>query len=845
LQRKLKPLWANAVDLRRSRGPLSLLNVDHSVSKAARSISRNVKHFKRSRTELHFAFDDGHLTCYNAATVVTPRQRHHDRQRLHKVQAPFNSSTLRVAAVQIDGPLPNGKQVAFIKGRQRLVWTTKLEVDRRLNKAAKAIRGLGARHPDLDLVVLPEYAVPLEAAAPYFQRLSKELNIVIVGGGDVCAQADGEEYNQAFIFAPDRTEPLRITKTSPSKWETGLVDFPETTDNPVLSWSVNGKDYWLSVFVCLDVVLAKETIVELPGAGIVVVPMCSPQFPPLGAYVDSLLRDEAEGTAVLVVNCIGDFAGLSALYAVTRLGEAATPVLQLSPSAEGVFVAEVFLDNLSPKRITTPGVGDSVGAKWQYDLTTSSDDVLLTAATTGPSEAGDRGVLNPAIFDINGQRLRLALLTVDDLESLVEKAKDVPFEVRVISGQHDLLISHLNDSVHSLFFDARQFPLKRLSDDDGEQRIPYVEVETFFKFHGIKVSDRDRNVFVRQSVPDENELQDLLKLSTNWNDSAVALPRREKYIENRWMLGTSSVQASEIYAVMLIDLNYTGPGVSEPQVRFVHDVLPALVDVQHVVNLYQVTGHSIGAHFVLEMTGSRDDLYDIVDTVYKLAKKQRTLVRTTTCVIVKHLSNLDLVRACASEALPPSDSFYWYSSIVPVLDEADRKRARETASEHQRDCVTALRGLGAALDILSARGRTSEEINDLRKSLVTGIVLSDLQALRRVHDALQLETENRLRGIIDSILGSPRTQDILTLPQGKTAVNMTYGERIRLLSQLNTKPESPQLDAVRSRVQKLTNTTVPRNAYVHGRLEELTAQIVTEALQSHVAFLVAEEDQPR
>src|SRR5205085_1235002 len=104
------------------------------------------------------------------------------------------------------------------------------------------------------------------------------------------------------------------------------------------------------------------------GAGIIIVPMCSPEMHSFRTYADLLLRHE-EGTASVLCNCIVENNNsFSSVIAVTPDGRSLQPAIELRESKETVVVFEIDLKELAPHRKSPLSEKGAIGNRLFYSV---------------------------------------------------------------------------------------------------------------------------------------------------------------------------------------------------------------------------------------------------------------------------------------------------------------------------------------------------------------------------------------------------------------------------------------------------------------------------------------------
>ncbi|HEY6770116.1 MAG TPA: hypothetical protein VI386_35695, partial [Candidatus Sulfotelmatobacter sp.] len=361
-------------------------------------------------------------------------------------QWPFTSSRVTAALLQLESPLPNAKHISVSGSRETFAWRDLADMDARISRALQLIRSVKKLHPDLSLCVLPEYSLPVERAFLQLQRVSEETNTVIISGSDNIQQLGGQIYVQSYVAQPGVTTPVIVTKATLSKWEEGYVDIPPVVTNPLFTWSSGDSRCWLAIFLGVDLLLASRALENVPYAapGIIVTPMCSQDNDTFRVYADTLLRN-SYGVTVLLVNSVGEACGHSAAHVASGAGRTLLPAVELPGAGEGVAVIELRCE----AALKESDVQEEISKQFAYTIRSIGDAVSLSVINDNSREH-QRAVLNPALFDLSGKKLRLAFLAIEEFAKVADSVRNADFEVLAILGQHDLAVTHLDEDSYNL-----------------------------------------------------------------------------------------------------------------------------------------------------------------------------------------------------------------------------------------------------------------------------------------------------------------------------------------------------------------------------------------------------------
>lgn len=697
------------------------------------------------------------------------------------------------------------------------------------------------------MVIFPEYTLPVESLVDDLQHFANKHDVVIVAGTDNVRNVRGKIYNQCPVVIPHHKTPVWIRKRDLSQWETTRIDPALGPRNPIFTWRVQGQRYWFSVHICLDFLNAlAEPVHTLNSPGLFVVPMCSPDVTTLRTYADSLLRAES-GRACLLCNAQGALsAGNSAVMAVTPTGRALEPAIEVPRDGEFLLAFGLDCDRLVPPRKTPQKTITPLNAAWHLTRIVPS-----TLGYDFRREEADRrslsiGIVNPEIFELRGVKLRLAFLAVPNYADVVDRNKDKEFEILAILGQEDILISHLGPNYYDFAFDVRQMPgnvTSALPTADSSVRdqtadIPYFEVDTYFKVLGKEVTAEDRRAFRKgKADPSDDELRAVFALGENWDSTEVSAEAKRTFRQRHWIIGETRRVPGDVSAIMTITLDQAR---HERAVfgLFEKEVLPAIVRRAEVTSVYGGSGRRLRIDYILRITTDLKGLYPLIEFVHRAAGEHRIMITTTTYVVVHRVASLTLAKACAGTEAGKGHFLNYH--LWNRLESLEKRRFQELPEDQQRGIIRLFER--AERLVLELMGETSDEIDSesarsvelLARALVTGRLDVFADSFLRIHGA----TEQRLDQLIEPIVRDGNFAKLATaidLPAGKTRNKMTYAEKTRMVKLLvASQPESLISEAV---IEALAHTSEVRNAFVHHRLGELSAEMLVDAIQAHAAFL--------
>jgi hypothetical protein len=707
-----------------------------------------------------------------------------------------------------------------------------------------------------DIVVFPEYSFPVKQALAQLHKKADDHGFIIVGGADSFWQSDSAEIlNQSPIILPGRPEPIWVTKRLVSQWEEGMVDEPTQTKNPIIVWEVNGREFWISTHVCLDFSLASEDFKE--GGGLFIVPMASPDVMTFLGWADVLLR-LPRGTASVLCNCVGGGAkGQSGVVAVNSGGKPFQAALELSSTKEQVSIFELDLEHLSPpKKTPTKQKVFPLVRRFLYDLESILGVIQLQEVPSPDQAIRKRGVINPAIFSaVLGKKMRMAFLNVPQYAAVRKSVEGKDYEVLAILGKEDLMVTHLADDRYDMIFDVTQavnwiginndtVTINNLNELE-EDNFPHFRVDAYYKVLGIPVNETDREILDSKEKPFPNfaEIGKIFKLGERWEDADVTDDERTQFLRNRWILDITETSPGNINAVMTIRLQLARSEIKAHLLaKFEERVVPELIRNPQVTSLYRGSSPGLGIDYVLrlslDLSQGFNSLYELIDRVHDLSLDERLKADTTTYVVVKKLAQLSLSKAILVTKLS-RDKRYRDKRIIPHLSNEERVRLTYQSEKEQLEFIDLFRPVDEALIKVGQLGLDHDAKSVLFRRLTSGLLNRDYDALREVHDLLQMRVERALSNFAkDQITDDQfrRLKNHEGLQSHKSKSQLNYSEKIKLVS---VHIEETQNDSVQlSLVKDLIPTNKVRNAFVHTDADQrITLDEFKESVVIYCGFI--------
>ncbi len=777
----------------------------------------------------------------------------------------LKSSKVVIAIAQLAGPFPNGKHKTVINDRETLGWMSLGSISERIDKASSVLDQLSKVTLKPDIVVFPEYSIPVQKALPDFQKKADEYGFIILGGADTILQPNSfEVFNQSPIIIPGRKRPIWIKKHVLSQWERGLVDEPDQPTQILLTWEIGRQKFWISMYITLDFSQASAEFKH--GGGLFLVPMCSPDVMSFIGWADSLLRLEG-GTATVLCNCVGEGAtGQSSVVAVNLDSKPFQAAFALSTTKEQVAVLEIDLQHLSLPKKTSRQLSYPLGRRFVYDLEVMPEGVQLRMTPVTDNVIRKHAVINPAIIDLLGKKMRIAFLKVPNYAEIERNVIGKEYEVLAVMGNEDLMVTHLAADSYDMLFDVTQtinwIGIKGNTvtpqdlDNVDEDNFPYFRVDTYYKVMGLPVSENDQAIFGSRDkpLPTFAEIASIFKLSERWEDPDVTDGERTRFLKNRWILDINETSSGGIEAVMTFRLQYSQrDNKSSLLAKFDKIVVPELIKTSQVKSLYRGTSTGLDIDYIARLIGDFDSVSNLQDQLHKLAMNSRIIIDIKTLIVRKKLSSLSLPRAVLVTNLS-RDKHYRDRRIMPYLSNDDRVRMAYQSEKEQLEFIDLFRPVDDSLERIEDLSLEEDEKKVMRRKLVSGLFNYNFDDLMEIHHLLQIRVERILMNFIKDNIDETNFSKLKAkenIQTQKLKSQLSYSDRIKIVTRYiedtstsedtstgeDTGKSEVRWSSVLSSVTALSETIKVRNALAHYDTERISLAEFTATIVNYCNFL--------
>jgi hypothetical protein len=764
----------------------------------------------------------------------------------------LKSSKIVIAMVQLEGPYQDGKHKIVVGNRETFEWKSINSVNIRIKKACDILDSLNKNKPKPDIVVFPEYSIPLEQGISELQKRADKFDQIIIGGADnIIRQGFSEIYNECPIILPNNKEPIWILKRQLSPAESSFMDVPSKATIPIFTWECGQNKHWLLVYTCLDFTLVFSDSYDFNNkTGIFIVPMCSQELALFHTYSDVLLREGA-GTATILCNCVGDpIPGSSCVFAVTPDGERLKPAFQLPKNKESVGVFSINCRHLNPPKKKKCNTESCLSMRKIYGLKFNNNFELANMQIK-EKESITRGVINPKIFDLCGKKMRICFLKISKYPDEINLYQDLHHETLAILGNHDLMITNINTSNYDFIYDIKrglsinkanfiQYDyLDNVKINVSKDNFPYFEVEEYYKVMGICLDKTDRSIYeiIDESIPTSEEIEQIIALGKNWNDKNIKKGIRKKFKERRWILGETTKQPGVIDAIITLHLDYSE--FADVHKIFKKDVLPKLMNHTDITSIYGGSGRRVPIHYVLRITSDVKSLFELIEKIYKIASLARIMITSMTYVVIKRISYLHLDRKIPLPVIPSEKEYYRNTHFLPLLSNDEGVEMISTPRDEQLKILNHFNMIETELMGLNKKIFELKNIAKIKKNIAKGLLKTNYDILYKPHYLLQGKVEETIsKSLDDDKLTENNFKKFkreLNILSQKSKKQLSYNDKIKLFKHCIN--HGIYNFDIKSEVNNLLLTISIRNALTHKNYDKLTPDLYSQTIKYYCDFL--------
>jgi len=190
--------------------------------------------------------------------------------------------------------------------------------------------------------------------------------------------------------------------------------------------------------------------------------------------------------------------------------------------------------------------------------------------------------------------------------------------------------------------------------------------------------------------------------------------------------------------------------------------------------------------------------------------------------------------------LPAEDRRYRKAKLFPWLTPMQRTQFQYLKESQQVATLNLHQRVADAMAGLAGQPWFDEQREEMDRRLALGFATGNVKLLKEPHDAVVQRVEDCLleqlqEYVSDEDLDMWRAS--LNIPRGKKRDILTFREKILVLFRAVSADRIPR--APNANPEPILSAVDVRNRFAHGRarLESVTLQMVTEALEKYVEFL--------
>lgn len=756
---------------------------------------------------------------------------------------------VNIAVVQLESPFYSELDFALgSKNDDIFNWRGNKIIIERENKIMSILENIKSLRSAINVVVFPEYTVPLNCLST-LKEFSDKNNIIIVAGTDQVRDPNEEEKyrkNVCPVIIPNK-EIYFVEKENPSDVEKHVVEKGDSEKSTLnLHWTYDKKDMSLQIFICLDYLENIDKIdKERPGG--IIVTMCSPRMRSFEGYVDFNTR-KGGGKFIILANSITlnkreklIIRGRSAIYGGSEDRDDLNAIISLNNGDEGVLIAEL---NFSTPFVAKPSmvIGPSVTFKRKYKIIFNELREYYELKPIEPStKIEEAGIINPFMFyNVHDHHLNFIFLRTREYMRVKAEFRDAGerhnFDSFGISGLHDVAIMHFG-------FEIEDFRKKIASEKimANMDRWPYLTVSEIYKFYGFEPKKLQLNL---QEEEDRNISDKLYALSRDWNTPEILEGEKQKFLKNGLIIGLWSKINLRKECMLRAFITIILPGGGDREARsFERNVIGALKKENGVISIYKTRSSAdLPCNYLLDIVDAPYNLFDIVYRVHEGCRDLLIEVSTRTHIVADQLS-LGLFKQLLSRELNHRQRM--------LLEELEEKGFTLNPHDVTDSMVDAYLEFREEIADIKVNEEAIAVLNTAVYPLITSIINKDIKHYKETFTFLIEFMEKTARKMLMERIKSKygKTQKEFNLVQSdlslakKDVWKFTLHELIDAHIKWNQKyPE--EITIPTDALEKLLEKKIVdiRNDFSHARTEEIKSDEVESAIKYLFKFISKQMD---
>ena len=504
------------------------------------------------------------------------------------------------------------------------------------------------RKTKINIVVFPEYCIPLEIEKSIRDFVNSTKIIVIGNYYNV-----NERSSTSYIYLPKgwcKQELYECKKITISDYDKEVLSKvnqkkvlkfwwkPENKEKHAYFQILTCKDYLY--FTSIEGIKKYPNCIDMNNAGIIFVPMSTPEIMPFEQKASSILREvniEFGAKSVVSVLCNAtDLVNHHKGEGICGQTQFVSPIdlnryekIVLARGFEGCLLAEInpFKTIIKPTP-TNESPNSVVYSIVKYRL--DKNYFLIPEDVQKIMHSGV--IINPYIFEYFGLKKIYALMVINDYKKLKDNLKDLPAKyydmsvgVHGIYGYHDILIQsyeQISDKHAKKVIELRLWPLIKNEKSFDRNFFGYSIVQKPIKIQGIRL-DKIESI-ENEYCPYIYNIRDNFRKIISGKE--VNLDEIDDLVEKSICLRTpydlsdiseNEINQNKLEFLILIEVKSTDEHSSTEDIKqiFVNELLENVLDDERVRTVEQIQSSGeafVRANFILHIVGKLKDLNEIL-----------------------------------------------------------------------------------------------------------------------------------------------------------------------------------------------------------------------------------------
>ncbi len=511
---------------------------------------------------------------------------------VHPIDLPEGllGSRITVCLLQLKSPFYDEASIIRRKEYQYIGWFAE-PCDRRREKIKRLLEALSKFKRHIDLLVFPEYSLPVGIIEDIRKFSFENSTIVIANYYD-----DEQRRSVSPVFMPSgeihytyksKRSPYDINVLAESSHEAETFRFYWKDTS-----SIDNTKSCFQVFTCLDFLEYARDYFDREAASILIVPMCSPEINQFVHEANRImrLRDPEEKTYRNAVSLLCNASDISSRKGIGICGQSQivgaykdkTELPIVESGCEGGIVATVIPSNVI--HTPTPLGKENVVIESPIKFFIERDGEIRIES----SLATTRNIIaHPHLFQLLGLKRYHGFFRMKDYYTHRNSLQRIGIGCDAVYGRHDLVISSFEES--------EMFSQLRLHSCLGPESVraliaeDFVETTEVYKCRGYKFAELENNRFkptpLDPSVTEDfinhrkSKIRDMLIGKDKDQSFFIQLKKLGVFVEGYALSDLTDEMRKEGYGeFLLLVFIYATPTGKNPHQLFDKEVVTKLIE---------------------------------------------------------------------------------------------------------------------------------------------------------------------------------------------------------------------------------------------------------------------------